>query len=222
MHLLFAERRMLSSAQLMLRPRCRPEWGEKKAGSQGARQGKWQESHGRAGGGSAGGAGSLRRVEVRAARGARVRLGIRPFEGIREKRGDPQPLKSRSSPQAAPLAPAPRCHGEPGACDVWPPRTERRGHPAPRHRHLPSRSILLLPATHGVSPLSAGDRGGRADVPCCVGTRERHSHRQRCLGARTRPSGLQDEHRDAPLSTRPAGASPGCEQLSHGEGTRSF
>ena len=62
-----------------------------------------------------------RNMEVWVAAEVRVWLRICHFKGIQEKRGDPGPLRSTSSPQAILLAPAPSCHGEQPGCNVCPP-----------------------------------------------------------------------------------------------------
>lgn len=95
MHLLFAERLMLSNKQLMLRPSCQPEWG-KKGWSSVLAKGKWQAAQCQREEGAAGGGRQPAppwHVELRAEPEVWVCLRSCHSKGIQEKRDDPEPLK---------------------------------------------------------------------------------------------------------------------------------
>lgn len=107
LHLLFAERLMLSNKQLMLRPSCQPEWEERKPLRVAFAKGNGRNPiHGLEEGAPALGD----RSQLPRARGGLgspkvwVRLGIHHSKGTGKKWGDPEPLRSANSSRAVPLA----------------------------------------------------------------------------------------------------------------------
>lgn len=104
-----------------------------------------------------------------------VRLGVPHFKGIQEKRRDPEPLKSTSSPQAILLTPALSCHGEPG-CDMYPPQTKPWDILPFATANSQAGGLCCSRSHTACQPSLVRDRGGQRDVPCGMRTREWHLH----------------------------------------------
>lgn len=134
MHLLFAERLMLSNKQLMLRPSCQPEWG-KKAGAACPPKGNGRRPSARGRREPAVGERQPAppwHVELRAEPGVWVCLRICHSKGIQEKGDDLEPLKrlrrsrGRALPKPPCWLPAPSCRN--GQERMSPPNLKLKQH----------------------------------------------------------------------------------------------